>query len=113
MIHLIGHAVWTGTQPNGHGSPSFELGGISSSSAIGVSGNTNSNWVSDNFLEQGYPLGDLYGISQVLTVAGAVPEPSSLMMVGTAIIAGSAFGFSRRRGNQRRERSMREPDATE
>lgn len=59
------------------------------------------------------PAGNLYGISPVLIVPGAVPEPSSWFMAGTAIVAGSALGWSRRRKEKGRQSPVREPDATE
>ena len=56
----------------------------------------------------------LYGISKELVVSpSAVPEPSSLWMAGIAISAGLAYGWSRHRRDQRRQRPVGPPDATE
>jgi len=45
--------------------------------------------------------------------ASAVPEPSSLWLLGTAITAGLAYGWSRHRWAQRRQRPVGQTDAIE
>jgi hypothetical protein len=86
-------AVYTGTLANGHHSNnplnSFSI-------TIGNSGSTNSNWVQGPAFPDLIPL-RMYGISEVLTV---VPEPSSLLLAGIALISVSAFGWVRKRRDQ-------------
>jgi hypothetical protein len=102
--------VWTGTLNTGVPFPGAWLG--SQLPIIGESFVNDINWV---YLETG-PANttqfSMYGISQVLVVAGAVPEPSTRLMAGIAIFAGSAFGWSRRRRDQRRQWPVGPPDAT-
>ena len=80
--------VWTGTNPFGTG-----FGGPLGSAMpqTGASTDTGSSWVSSG----NSPSGDsrqVYGISAVLTVpSAAVPEPSSLTMLGTLFGLGLAF----------------------
>ena len=87
--------VWTGTLASGISSTS-PLGAASGFTTAGATSSAGSNWVSGPGFNYtgGLPM---YGISQVLTVASSVPEPSTLLMAGTAIGAGFAFGWSRRR----------------
>ena len=61
---------------------------------------TNGNWVDDGVWPSDTTSGvfHMYGISQVLTV---VPEPSSLVLAGTAAIGVSAIVWWRKRGNRR------------
>ncbi len=90
---------FTGTLPSGTGDPGHQLG--TSSPTIGSATFSDSAWVDDfNFISGVFP-GPVYGISQVL-VAASVPEPSTLLMAATAVSAGCAFGWSRRRRNRRR-----------
>jgi hypothetical protein len=86
---------WTGTTVSGVGDPGLQLG--DASAEIGSTTFANSNWVSVESFPTGIFPGALYGISQVLTVQSSVPEPSTLLMAGTAISAGCAFGWARRR----------------
>jgi hypothetical protein len=98
-----GEDAWTGTLASGTGDPGHQLG--TSSVELGSAGAVSSSWVAAFPFPTGLEDLSLYGISQVLTVGSAsVPEPSSLVMAGTAISAGCAFGWSRRRRNQRRQR---------
>ena len=89
-----GLGVYTGTTKSGqHSNNPLDFFSIT----IGSTASTNSNWV------QGVALSDLipsrmYGISQVLIAA--VPEPSSLMMTGTAIIGTGIFGWFHKRGDR-------------
>ena len=103
--------VWTGTTASGTGDANLQLGaGVDSQ--LGLSGFVNSRWVSDEAFISGDRL-PLYGISQVLIVQSSVPEPSSLLMAVTALSAGCAFGWSRRRRNQRPQRTVEQPDTPE
>jgi len=99
-------AVLTGTTTSGVASRD-PLGNFSSITD-GDSGNTNGRWVQalaiPSFLSE-----RMYGISQVLTV---VPEPSSLVMAGTAIIGISILGRPRKRSVQPRQRPVRQPDTS-
>jgi hypothetical protein len=78
--------VWTGTTPSGVASRD-PLGNFFDVTD-GDSGKTNANWVQlaafPSFLSE-----RMYGISEVLVASGSVPEPSTLLMVGPAIGAGS------------------------
>jgi PEP-CTERM motif len=103
---IIAEDPWTGTTPSGVGEPGHQPG--TSSAAIGSTTFADSRWVFVfNFPTNiGDPL-SLYGISQALTVTGSsVPEPSTLLLAATAISAGCAFGWSRRRRDERRQRTV-------
>ncbi len=95
--------TWTGTSSAGVATP-FPLGNAGGVE-IGEPPNTSGLWVDTG--EAGNPSDSstfqMYGISQVLTVgaAPAVPEPSSLVMAGTAILGVSALGWYRKRRDQR------------
>jgi hypothetical protein len=90
--------VWTGTNPTGTG-----FGGPLGSGRPQTGSNTDTlgAWVSSGTSPSG-DLRSLYGISSVLTVAQAVPEPSTLTMVGTALSLGLAIGWTRHRRDQQR-----------
>jgi hypothetical protein len=120
--------VWTGTDPTGLsnyaplGTTKFMSDLVSPipipiSSALGISDPTitNVSWVigagyENTLTNPNLPTNPLYGISADLTV---VPEPSSLWVVGTVISAGLAYGWPRHRRDQRRQRPVGPPDATE
>ncbi len=99
-------AVFTGTKSSGVASAD-PLGNFSNIT-IGNSSSTNAVWVqgvaAPNFLSE-----RMYGISEVLTV---VPEPSTLLMAGTAIIAGCACGWFRRRSDARQRQPIGYQGAT-
>jgi hypothetical protein len=87
--------VWTGTGPLGEGLSN--LGTIYV--AVGNTGATNSFWVSS---PTGPASGDneylLYGFSNVLTVPNTVtPEPATITLLGTGLLAFGAFHLRRRR----------------
>lgn len=86
--------VWTGSDAAGL---QFNqgLGGLPTDRRIGfgLAGATNSLWISASTLTQGNLL-RLYGISGVIT---AVPEPSSLLMVGLVGIGTCGWSLSRLR----------------
>ncbi len=107
--------IWTGTNPSGTAAssavpPLFNivptpLGSSFGFTEYGFAGDPTSGWVAHNAndITSGVVY-SMYGISQVLTVPGAVavPEPSTLWMAASAICAGVAFRWSRRRRQQRR-----------
>lgn len=98
--------VWTGTNPFGTG-----FGGAlgDTRAQVGSIIFTNDAWVSSGTDNTPGPR-PFYGISSVLTVPRAVPEPSSLSMLGTALGAGLAIGWARhRRGPQRASGSTASP----
>ncbi len=102
-------SVWTGTTASGVVSTDGWLG--SDLPLLGQSERTSSKWVDDQDLtEADDEKLNMYGISQVLTV---VPEPSTLLMAGTGISAGIAYGWFRRRRDQRRQRPVGLTDAIE
>jgi hypothetical protein len=93
--------VWTGT--TGSGTAERFLG--NPTTTFGLSGQTSSSWVEQDYLPQtdSFPL---YGISTVLTVPGAqsvVPEPSTLGLGAFGAVAFLAYGWSRHRRAQRRQ----------
>ena len=92
-------AIYTGTSATGvaSGHPLGDFLGAST----GDSGETNGGWVAGVAIPS-FLSARTYGISQVLVAQATVPEPSTLLMAGTAIIAGSAFGCSRRTRDSRR-----------
>ena len=105
--------VWTGTATIGVSALGAELGNVNNGAIAGAYVFTDGGWVTNqDFVPETAPLG-LYGISQVLTVQAAVPEPSTLSMAGMATLVGAAFRWSRRRRDQRRQRTVERPDVTE
>jgi hypothetical protein len=91
-----GTIVWTGTNPVGLGVSSLGVLGAAEP-YYGALGALNGGWVSDYFSTFGAVGYQMYGISQVLVASGSVPEPSTLILAGTAIIAGAAHSSTRRR----------------
>jgi hypothetical protein len=106
--------VWTGTAPDGTASTFGPLGGDGSIRAAGgASFLTSGAWTQGiaGILSDDFPL---YGVSQVLLVQpAAVPEPATLLPMGTALGAVLAYGWFRHRREPRRQRPVRPPDATE
>jgi hypothetical protein len=98
-IHSGSTGTWTGTTTNGSGSsnPLGDFFGV----IIGVSTTTDGYWVNNGVWPSNNACGvfHMFGISQVLT---AVPEPSSLVLAGTAAIGLSTFVWCRKRREQRR-----------
>ena len=89
--------VWTGTNPDGTGTPGFTLGNTTLLAEFGSSGLSDSGWVASG-PDSVRTLHVLYGISQDLIASGsAIPEPASLWLLGTTCTAGLAYGWSRRR----------------
>ena len=102
--------VWTGTQASGIGSPDVPLGGTNTSlglavSVVGDPASVNSTWVDLIDGPNAVNSSPMYGISEVLTVAQSVPEPSSAVLIVTGLGVGLAVAWARRRA-QRRQRPM-------
>ena len=84
--------VFTGTQSNGLGASTEELGTASGSSAFSLANLTAEDGLTPVFFPFSQDFdGRFFGISSVVTVA-AVPEPSSLVVLGCV-----AFGLVSRR----------------
>ena len=90
--------VWTGSNPTGTG-----FGGPlgSPTPLVGSPFFTNDAWIASGRSNSGDSR-PLYGISSVLTVPQAVPEPSALTMLGTALSLGLAIGWARQDRDQPR-----------
>ncbi|MBV8128999.1 MAG: PEP-CTERM sorting domain-containing protein [Planctomycetaceae bacterium] len=102
--------VGTGTDGTGFSIPVFSLGDTVITQ--GLSFATDDTWVDERIAPSVFT-NPLYAISQVLIVPqSVVPEPSSLWMSGIALSAGLAY-WSRHRRDQRRQRPVGPPDATE
>ncbi len=99
---------WTGTLTGGGGAGIQQLG-----TANPIAGNnlaSSGDWVQQGEAPSNDILSTMYGISQVLIVPNSVPEPSSLLMAGTAVTAGCAFRWSRRRRKERRQKTVEQRD---
>lgn len=91
--------VWTGTNPTGTG-----FGGPlgSATPQVGSTTDTNGAWISSG-RSPSADLRNLYGISSILAVPQrAVPEPSTLTLLGTAVSVGLSIAWTRRRRDQKR-----------
>jgi hypothetical protein len=96
----IGAIVWTGTDTNGSGGgDGSPLGGNSPTDA--ASAQSNAFWVNAGFLATGTALENMYGISDVLVVPQAVPEPSTMLLLGTGVALVVAYGWTRRHRDRR------------
>ena len=90
--------VWTGTNFFGTG-----FGGAlgTTTPQVGATDDSVDSWVTSGRSPSG-DLRPLYAISSVLTVpSAAVPEPSAVTMLGTALSVGLAIGWTRHRRAQR------------
>jgi len=93
-------AVWTGTMPDGSNAGSFTLGsGSGFGSLPGLSNKSNSEWVATGATPSNFS-NNMYGISQVLTVAPApspVPEVDPACFGSVAALFTGALGLIERR----------------
>ena len=87
-------SVWTGTSEYGTGYAQYTMG--SQSVRYGASATVSSDWISQAVYDSGFPA-YIYGISEVLTVPSAVPEPSTVMLVGLGGLAALGYSFKRKR----------------
>jgi hypothetical protein len=107
-------SIWTGTNSSGTAATplgSAKIGGTDPT--LGFSDLTNAEWVDNSHIFNSNTFASEYAISEVLVVAGAVPEPSTLLMTGVGISAVITSGFYSRRRDRRRLRPVGLPDATE
>ena len=103
---LVHGQIWTGTNADGLAVPTQALG--DSEAIVGSNRDISAGWIEtdvDSFTSSH----SVYGISQVLTVwltQQPVPEPSSIVMLGTALLAAA---FARRFRNAKFTRTSRTP----
>lgn len=92
---IEGQYVWTGTLANGTISAGKALG--ASEVRTGRLDRSNSEWIDHGEASQDNDHFKVYGISDVLTVPSAVPEPSTVMLAGLGGLAALAYSFKRKR----------------
>ena len=85
-------SVWTGSDEQGALSYNIPNGEYHR----GYSGSTAFTWISWNDKEQSNSY-NLYGLSDVLSVPAAVPEPSTVMLLGLGGLAALGYSFKRKR----------------
>jgi hypothetical protein len=110
---LSATGVFTGTDPNGLADPNFPIGpefGIGNV-IVGVSFATDLTWIDFSPADSGN-LRAYYGISQVLTAPQAVPEPSSILLMGAGLAAVLGCGWTRRSRDQRWQGTAVRPQDT-
>jgi MYXO-CTERM domain-containing protein len=90
--HISPTLVWTGTMQDGNATATTELGSAIGAATIGITGATNGDWI---HLGGSQTPNDLvmYGISDVLTVAGVPEPPEASSMLLTLMGLGAAFGW--------------------
>ena len=104
---LSANYVWTGTDPDGTADPIYPFGSSDGVTVGGYDSATDSTWVGALLFFSGGNTFQLYGISDVLTVA-AVPEPSSMLL--TLMGLGVAFGWRLARRRQPAEQPQSSPE---
>ena len=88
-------SVWTGTDTSG--ATATGLGNVGGIATYGASWLTDAAWIHMLFTGDTAEPMALYGISEVLTVPSAVPEPSTVMLVGLGGLAALGYSFKRKR----------------
>lgn len=87
--------VWTGTLSDGTSAGSFTLGVNEEFGPMtGLSNKSNAEWIETSYLFSNQSM-NMYGISQVLTVA-SVPEPSPFAMRLAGLACGGLSMLRRR-----------------
>lgn len=87
--------VYTGTDLDGTADPSHFLGQSAGyGNGIGMAGVTSGSWIAVGSSATSGALLPMYGMSDVLTVPSSVPEPSTQVLLGFALIG--LIGFSRK-----------------
>ena len=93
----INASVWTGTGKDGSKDSNGNVMGantVTFGQSLHTSNGTYINFTSYDPADVPIPL---YGISDVLTVPSAVPEPSTVMLVGLGGLAALGYSFKRKR----------------
>ena len=91
-IWNTGTAMWRETPPMRH-----QMGDLVGERAVfGLSYGLGADWANSNTNINTASM-RLYGISEVLTVPSAVPEPSTVMLVGLGGLAALGYSFKRKR----------------
>ena len=94
--NIIETSVWAGTNEDGSRKDGYTLGygGVT----LGHTLFTTGRWI-DNHPVSGIPFHQnywMYGISEILTVPAAVPEPSTVMLAGLGGLAAWAYSCKRK-----------------
>ena len=93
----INAPVWTGTGKDGSKDSNGNVMGANTV-IFGQSLHTsNGTYINDTSYDPADAPVPLYGISDVLTVPSAVPEPSTVMLVGLGGLAALGYSFKRKR----------------
>ncbi len=87
--------VWTGSNTDGTKDSASPLG-TPGAPVSGYSGSMQHPWIRNSYESITNEL-PVYGISDVLTVPAAVPEPSTVMLVGLGGLAALGYSFKRKR----------------
>jgi hypothetical protein len=114
LQQTISSSVWTGTTPYGYTEGEYALGNLLSDDGTVYSGDSlsrTSTWITNTRNKVAFPL-PLYGVSQVLTVPSANPEPSSIWMAIVGFAAALTCSTARRR-KHRRQRPEVQPNNSE
>ena len=86
--------VWTGTNSSdGNGA----TGGTMGSDWVATGDTKDTTWWANYGLFESTDMNSVYGISEVLTVPSAVPEPSTAMLAGLGGLAALVYSFKRKR----------------